>query len=353
MLTIIVFFLVLSVLVLIHEFGHFYIAKKSGMHVEEFGLGLPPRLFGKKIGETLYSFNLLPFGGFVKIFGESPEDIKNNPDPKLTQRSFANKPWYQRAAVIIAGPTMNFILAVIVISYMFTKGTYLPAGQVRVVEVNKGSPAAVAGLKKDDILRRFAQKKITQSSDLIGVAKKYAGQKVTLRIERQGKIISKKLTPRKNPPKGEGALGVTISDLELKKYPLWQAPWIGLKESVKISLMFYGEMGKIVGKLVMFQNPQVEVAGPVGIAKLTGQAVDVGFDAVIQLLGLLSLNLALINVIPFPALDGGQLAFVLYEAVSRRKIREEVKARINTFGFALLMLLIILITIKDITGLIK
>jgi regulator of sigma E protease len=352
MLTAIVFFLVLSVLILIHEFGHFYVAKKSGMLVEEFGLGLPPRLFGKKIGETLYSFNLLPFGGFVKIFGESPEDLKNHPDPKLAKRSFANKPWYQRAGVIVAGPTMNFVLAVLVISYMFTKGTYLPSGKVQIVEVNRGSPAALAGLKKDDILRQFGAQKLGQSSDLIGVAKKFAGQKVKVLIEREGKLFTRKLTPRKNPPKNEGALGVTISDLELKKYPFWQAPWVGLQESVRISLMFYGEMGKILGKLLLFQNPQVEVAGPVGIARLTGQAVNVGFDAVIQLLGLLSLNLALINIIPFPALDGGQLTFILYETVFRRRIKEEVKAKINTFGFAFLMLLIVLITIKDITGLI-
>jgi len=351
MLTVIVFFLVLSFLVLIHEFGHFYVAKKSGMHVEEFGLGLPPRLFGKKIGETLYSFNLLPFGGFVKIFGETPEDLKTNPDPKLARRSFANKPWYQRAAVIIAGPTMNFILAVLVISYMFTKGTYLPSGEVQVVEVIKGSPAAQAGIRKDDILLRFGNKKLSASADLIGVAKQTAGKKVLLKVERQGKQLTTTLTPRKNPPKGEGALGVTISDLKLKKFPLWQAPWIGLKESVKISLMFYGEMGKLLGKLVLLQNPEVEVAGPIGIAKLTGQAVSLGPNAVIQLLGLLSLNLALINIIPFPALDGGQLVFVLYEAVSRRKIKEELKARINTIGFAFLMFLIVLVTIKDLSGL--
>lgn len=351
MLTVIVFFLVLSILILIHEAGHFFVAKRSGMLVEEFGFGLPPRIFGIKRGETTYSINLLPFGGFVKIFGESPEDFKKNPGEKNLRRSFNHKPWYLRAAVIVAGPIMNFLLAVLVISYMFTKGTYLPSGEVKILKVEKNSPASAARLQKNDILVSFAGKNLSKNTDLVDLSQKYAGQRVKILLKRGE---SQKLTfiiARKNPPQGQGALGIHISDTILKKYPWYQAPFIGLRESVKISLTFYTEMGKLLGKVITFQKPQIEVTGPIGIAKLTGEAVSYGTGAVIQLLGLLSLNLALINIVPFPALDGGQLAFVLYEAITRRKLNEELKAKINALGFAFLLMLLGLITFKDVTGL--
>ena len=349
MLTGIIFFLVLSFLILIHEFGHFYVAKKSGMLVEEFGLGLPPRIWGKKIGETLYSLNLLPFGGFVKIFGDNPDDLKKN--PKALKRAFNHKPWYQQLMVIVAGPTMNFLLAVLVISYLFTKGTYVPSNTVTVVEAQSGSPAKVAGLKKDDVIVSIAGKKVTTSEQLISIAKDKAGKPVMIIISRQGKEFQMQITPRQNPPKNQGALGAVITDLELKKYPLYQAPFVGLVESVRISLLFYKELGSLFWQFITFQNPQVEVAGPVGIVQLTGKAVNYGYEAVIQLLGLLSLNLALINIIPFPALDGGQISFIVFEQFTRKKIKEEIKARINVAGFAFLLFLLFLITIKDVRSL--
>src|SRR3989304_7237237 len=146
--TLLVFFLVLSVLVLIHEFGHFFVAKKSGMLVQEFGLGLPPRIFGKKIGDTLYSINLLPFGGFVKIYGEDPTEVNQKSKVKglkvLKSKAFYHRPWWQRALVIVAGPFMNFALAVVVISYLFTKGVYVPAHRVTIVSVEADSPAMAA-----------------------------------------------------------------------------------------------------------------------------------------------------------------------------------------------------------------
>jgi len=349
MLTGLIFFLVLSVLILIHEFGHYFVAKKSGMLVEEFGLGLPPRIWGKKIGETIYSLNLLPFGGFVKIFGEQAEDLKKN--PRLKNRAFSQKPWHQRALVIIAGPVMNFVLAVVVIGYMFTKGTYLPSDKVTVVKAQPGSPAKQAGLQKNDVIVSFANQPLKKSSQLIKLSKKYAGRPAILEVKRKNNVFKTKVVPRKKPTAKQGALGVVITDVELKKYPLYQAPFVGLVESVKISAAFYQELGRILGQFVTLQKPQVEVAGPVGIVRLTGEAVNYGAEAVIQLLGLLSLNLALINILPFPALDGGQLSFVLYEFVTRRKLSEEFKTRVNTAGFAVLLFLLILITLKDLRAL--
>lgn len=350
--TILVFFIILSILVLIHEFGHFWVAKKSGMIVEEFGFGLPPRLFGFKWRGTLYSLNALPFGGFVKIFGENPSEVSSV--QKHAHRAFYQKSALARGGVIVAGPVMNFILAVAIISYMFTKGVYIPSGQVRIVEVSKNSPAHSAGLKKGDIFVRFdSEKDIVASSQLVEFSKKYAGSAVSL-VFRRGKAEQKtSIIPREKPPKGQGSLGVLISDVKFAKYTWYQSPFVGLQESLRVSWEFYKELGKVAGRLITLQNPQVEVAGPVGIAQLTGKAVKNGFESVLQLMGLLSLNLALINLLPFPALDGGQLAFVVYEGVTRHKLKDELKARINAVGFACLLFLIILITFSDLVKLFK
>lgn len=357
MVTIITFFLILSILILIHEGGHFFAAKKSGMKVLEFGFGLPPRMIGIKRGGTIYSLNWLPFGGFVKIFGENPADIKGKKSKTSLKSAFSAKPWYLRGFVIVAGPMMNFILAVIIVSYLFTKGVYLPGKEVRIVEVQKKTPASVAGVIKNDVilsLRLFDKDIIIDSSDkLTSSLRKAVGKKIVLTLKRNNQLKKINMIPRVKPPKGQGALGIVITDLTLKKYTWYQAPFIGLKESVILSGRYYQELFSIIKKLVLLQNPKVEVSGPIGIAKLTGDAVQMGSDAVIQLLGLLSLNLALINIFPFPALDGGQLAFVLFEGITKKKIDEELKNKINSYGLIFLLTLVFLITILDIRKLIK
>lgn len=359
--TILVFFVLLSILVIIHEFGHFFVAKKSGMLVEEFGFGLPPRIFGIKFGGTLYSINLLPFGGFVKIYGEDPSEV--SPKSSLRQgsgrqaiqksKAFYQKPWWQRALVIVAGPFMNFVLAVVVISYLFTKGVFVPSGHVTIVSVEQNSPAARAQLAKNDVIQSIEtvahqKTQVTTVQELISLAKQNAGTEVTVHYLRSGTTYQVTMVPRKNPPAGQGMLGITITDVAKKNYTWYEAPFAGLKESLKISVTFYRELGGMLFQAITLHKPQLEVTGPVGIAKLTGEAVKDGFDSVLQLLGLLSLNLALINIVPFPALDGGQFAFVMYELVTRRKINDEIKAKINAAGFIFLLGLIALISLNDI-----
>lgn len=353
-LTIISFFLVLSILVLIHELGHFVVAKLSGMLVEEFGFGLPPKLFGIKFGGTLYSINLLPFGGFVKIFGEETVKEKTKSElrnPKL-KRSFSEKPWYLRAAVVVAGPMMNFILAVAIVSYMFTKGMYLPSGVVRIQSVQPGTPAFNAGLKKEDIVLGLVngttKYPITATAELIAKAKEFGDVRIQVVVKREGIMKRYFVIPRKSPPKGQGALGITITDTAFKKYPWYSAPYFGTIESLKMSYQYYLELGKVLARLITFQKQQVELSGPVGIAQMAGTAVRQGTDSVLQLLALLSLNLALINVLPFPALDGGHLAWIAYELATGKKVNEIAKSKINMVGFAILMCFIVLITVKDI-----
>jgi regulator of sigma E protease len=236
----------------------------------------------------------------------------------------------------------------LVIAYSFTRGVYVPTEQVKVVEVTKESPAFNAGIRKNTEIVSFANEEINSSQQIIDLANKFAGKEVTIKFQTNKEVVTKRIVPRKNPPKGQGSLGIVISDIEFRKYPWYQAPIVGLTESVRISAEFYKQIGGALGRLVQFKSPELDVTGPVGIAKVTDQAVKMGLDSVIKLLGLLSLNLALINIIPFPALDGGQLVFVLIEAALGKKLDENLKAKINAIGFAILILLIIAITFKDI-----
>lgn len=349
----IVFILILSILILIHEFGHYIAAKKNDVYVEEFGFGLPPRAWGKKIGETIYSLNWLPFGGFVKLLGEEEHELngKKLPD-KLKNRTFASKKPWQKTIIITAGVFMNFMLGWAIISYLFVQGVPVPSDKLIVSQVVDNSPAKQAGLQKNDLIRNFFQNgseyKIKKNEDFIGYAKKFAGKEITLRIERNKQFKYVSITPRIDPPKGQGPLGIVISSYEMKKYPIYEAPFKGLVESYEITKSIVKEFGKTIFKLVTFQKMDVEVSGPVGIAKITGDAVEVGPQAVLQLLAILSLNLAVINILPFPALDGGRLVFVLYEWIFRKKANAKFEQKLNLIGFAILMTLIIAVTISDI-----
>jgi regulator of sigma E protease len=357
------FILILSILVLIHEFGHFWAAKKNNVYVEEFGIGLPPRLFGLKKGETIYSINLLPFGGFVKLLGEGREELKRKKIPKkLKNRTFvAKKPW-QKAVIIIAGVTANFILGWLIASYLFTQGVPVPVNKVIIEKVMTHSPAEGAGLRTNDVIKSVEVKAsagkpviypLKSTEDLISLTKKHLGQEIKLTIQRRNQEFTALVKPRKNPPAGEGPLGVVITSFEEKKYPWYQAPIFGLLESMKITIAIVRELVKTIFLFFTFQKTEVEVAGPIGIAKITANAVKFGQNAVLQVLGLLSLNLAVVNILPFPALDGGRLSLIIYEAVSKKKINPKTEKRLNLIGFTILLLLIILVSINDIIKLFK
>jgi len=353
-----IFFIMLSVLVLVHEFGHFIAAKKNNIYVEEFGFGLPPRIFGVKKGETMYSVNFLPFGGFVKLLGEEEAELTKKPIPEtLKKRTFAGKSHFTKLFVIVAGVLANFLLGWVVISYLFTQGVPVPTYKVTVSEVIKGSPAERAGIKKNDVIveifkrekgKNIFLKKLTNTEELIGVSKDYVGSELIFTISRGGKQQEVMVVPRANPPKDEGPLGVAVTSFAEKKYPWFKAPFFGLVESVRITAFIVNELAKIVVKLVTFQKISVDVAGPVGIFQLTSKVAKFGTNAVLQLLGLLSFNLAIINILPFPALDGGRLSFIIYEWVTKKKIRPIVEQRLNLTGFIILISLIILVTINDI-----
>ncbi len=356
--TVIAFFTILSILVLIHELGHFLLAKKFGIKVEEFGFGFPPRVFGKRIGETLYSINLLPIGGFVKLYGEdaagggSIRHAKSEERIADVKRAFYARPAYQRVAIVLAGVVMNFLLAVVLISYLFsTRGVAVPTENIRIVEVMRNSPAEKAGILKGDEVVRINEKKIRETKEFAETARKSSGQVTRLEIKRKARVFQVLVIPRKDFPKGEGPLGIAISNVEVKKYPWYQAPFFGTAEALKFSFLIVQGLSDMFLNFILHGVKPTGVTGPVGVAQLTGQAVSYGATATLWFVALLSLNLAVINILPIPALDGGRLFFILIEIVTGRKISPKHEALAHAVGLAILLALIIFITFFDVVRL--
>jgi len=355
---IIVFILILGLIVLIHELGHFLAAKKNGIYVEEFGFGFPPRLWGKKIGETIYSINLFPIGGFVKLYGEEYNELSGKKiPPALLKKSFSYKKPWQKVMVIIAGVIGNFLLGWILISYLFTQGVPVPTNKIIIDKVSINSPAAKAGIKEKDEINQImiAGKKyqLKSSQDLINFSHEYAGKEIALLVKRNSQNLTIQLIPRAKPPAGEGPLGVAITSFQEKQYPWYQAPFYGLKEAGKITYQIIVELGKILKQLVAFKKPAIDVTGPIGIAGYTYQVIKFGKNAILEFIALISLNLAVMNILPFPALDGGRLVFIIYEWVSKKRVNEKIERNLNLAGFAILMALAVIISISDVIKLIK
>lgn len=361
--TVLVFILILSVLVLIHELGHFLVARKFGIKVEEFGFGFPPRIWGIKRGETLYSINALPIGGFVKLYGEddagggkiTKEDKNSKITGKDLERAYFSKPIWQRALVVLAGVTMNFILAVIIATYLFTfEGIPTQSNQVQIGAIVKDSPAEKAGLKVGDTILKINNKDISSSELLIAETRNNLGKEELILIERDGKEYEIKATPRKDYPKDQGPLGVSIGNkVDLIKYPFPQSIYYGLKQSVLDSYqVVIGFKEVLVTIATKFTVPE-GVAGPVGMAQLTGEFVKVGPGAVLALMYMLSLSLAVLNVLPIPALDGGRLLFIIIEAITRRKVNPKYEAYAHMVGIVLLLSFLAFVSYKDILRIIS
>lgn len=356
MLTVIIFVVVLSVLVFVHELGHFVVAKRAGMKVEEFGFGFPPRIFGIKKRETIYSINWIPFGGFVKILGEDGEH-RDNP------RSFsAAKPGI-RAGVIVAGVVMNLILALILLS--IGNGVGLRIGltddkllnqakdiKIQIIQVVENSPARAVGLRiLDEIVSARVGNEIKYFKSVIDVqsfVNENRDREVTLEVGRGNKTSEIKLVPRLNPPPGQGALGIELAATGIIKYPWYQAVYKGAEDTFFITGQIVFSYGTIIKNIFTTGHPGVQLSGPVGIAVVTGQAAQIGFAYLIQLVALLSVNLAILNIVPFPALDGGRLLFIGIEKIKGNPVPKKVEATINAVGFAFLIALMFYVTTKDI-----
>lgn len=378
LLTIITFLIILSILILAHELGHFLVAKKTGIKVEEFGFGLPPRVVSLKFGETEYSLNLLPIGGFVKLAGEDVEETEKQRN-RETEKQFWAKSKKVRTAVIISGVLMNFLLSVFAFSIIYTKlGIPTKTDQVKIVGIAPGSPAEKQGLKENDVVLFAGGEKIKDTQSFVEVTKEYAGKKMTLEISREkdnpckegvlgaypgfeisckGENLVFSIIPREKPPEGEGPLGVAISQVEMKFYPLWlmipRGIGEGFKEAFAWTGLVAGALVSMLWKLITSGTLPKDVAGPVGIFQITGAVAKTGILSVLQFLGILSVNLAVINILPLPALDGGRLLFIVIEAITGKRSHVGFERWVHTIGMAILLFLILLITINDIVRILE
>lgn len=349
--SILIFLIILAVLVFSHELGHFLVAKKSGIRVDEFGFGFPPRLFKFTKGETLYSINLIPFGGFVKIHGEEGEN-------KEDVRSFSSKSISIRAGVIIAGVFFNLILAWLLYSSGYVVGA--PASidsnlygaeikneKIMIIDVAKNSPAEAVGLAVGDSILGFS--KIEEVQEFLNSNK---GEEVVLSYKHGNMDYNVKITPRENPPEGEGAVGIAMDEIGIVKLPIHWAIWEGLKTTLRNTIFIavsiinfiYDAFKGVAG----FDN----IAGPVGIVKITGVAAGLGLSSLFSFIAFLSINLAVINILPFPALDGGRLLFLLIEKIKGSPVSQKINGVIHGVGLAILLILMLAVTYHDILKLI-
>lgn len=356
MFTLIIFIIVLSILIFVHEFGHFIVAKRAGMKVEEFGFGFPPRLWGIKKGGTVYSINWIPFGGFVKIFGEDGQGKKD-------RRSFASAKARIRVAVVVAGVAMNFLLAVVLLSVGNAVG--LRVGlidevqikqakdvKVQIIQVAASSPAEKAGLLILDEIVGFKvggkETSVKSVEEVQNFVSQNKGRKVTIVLRSGNQQKEKTLIPRAEPPAGEGALGISLATTGIIKYPWYQAVSRGAMDSVSaLQVTAMGYAG-IIKSFFTTGKTGAEISGPIGIAVITGQAARLGFSYLLQFVAIISINLMVLNIIPFPALDGGRLLFIGIEKLKGKPVSQKIENAVNTFGFALLILLMIYVTTKDI-----
>lgn len=358
--SILIFLAVLFVLILVHELGHFAVAKWTGMRVDEFGIGFPPRLMGWRKGETLYSLNALPIGGFVKILGEDLSEADNAADQ---ERSFARKNKWAQTAVLLAGVTMNALFAWLLFAIVFMIGvpTVVEEGMegedaaLTIVEVVPGSPAADAGIPQGAVITSVATDddmfEDPSPSTFAEFIDNNPERKVTISYTANGDAQTAELIPEtgviEDDPK-QPAVGVATAFVETVRHSLFSAIYEGGLAALNALRAITIGIGTLLIDAVRFEADLSNVAGPVGIVGLVGDAAAIGFTSLLTFTAVISLNLAVVNLLPFPALDGGRLLFVAIEAVTRRPLNPIWAGRANMMGFALLLLLMLAVTFNDI-----
>lgn len=379
--SIIIFLIILVVLVVSHEFGHFIVAKLNNIRVDEFSFGFPPKLFGKKIGETTYNVNLLPLGGYVKIYGESldgsdilsgGDDDKNNPEKiELSKRSLSYKPRYVQAMVLLAGVVMNFLVAWLLFSVGFISGLPSSVGSIprgamvenaslTVTSVLANSPAEIGGIKTGDKIVSLETNndstKLLSSNfsaeTVQNFIKTHEGDKVIVSLVRGNENVNIEVIPTKTEGNEEAKIGISMDIIGKLRLPVYQAVWEGLKLSGNV---FWGTMVgfyNLIHDALIGKGSMAALTGPIGIVGVVGDATQFGFIYLLSFTALISINLAVINLIPFPALDGGRLLFLLIEKIKGSRIKPQIANIANNIGFILLMLLMAIITYKDIVKLI-
>ncbi len=358
---IILFFLILLLLVVAHEFGHFIVAKKAGIRVDEFAFGFPPKIYGKKFGETTYSFNALPLGGYVKIYGENPNDVSDH-DRK---RSFAAQPRLIQAGVVIAGIIFNILLAWILLSLVLMigipasadseDGAAVRAPKLMITDTAKLGPAAVSGIVAGDIIKSVSDGtqtvQATSAEAVSGFIGPRVGVPLTVLYDHKGETKQVVITPVMGISQKGAAIGIYMDMVGTLQYSFLPAIVHGAEKTYLYTKLTAVGIYDFISTAVIGRADFSQVTGPVGIVNAVGQAAGLGLANLILFTALISINLAVINVLPFPALDGGRLLFILIEAITRKPMKATISNGLNFAGFALLMLLMVAVTWHDIAKL--
>lgn len=369
MLTTLIFLAVLSVLVIFHEFGHFLMARFFGVKAEEFGLGFPPRAIGfvreggrwkrvkkgdaQSYSNTIWSLNWLPLGGFVRLKGEQNTDNHEND-------SFASKSAWARAWILVAGVLMNWLLAILIFTIGFSVGvptdlSGLPEGamvkdkHIEITQVVEGSPAAKAGMLPGDHVTRIGNVDIdTSESARMELSKQSkVGESLTLQVKRNEQIIDLVTQPAFIESIQRPGLGIGLADVGTVRLPVYRAVPQAVVTTYTFTKLILSGFWSMLRDLVVSQKTSTELSGPVGIAVMTGKVAKQGVWALAQFAAILSINLAVVNLLPIPALDGGRLVFVFIEVLRRKRRSLVWEARLHQIGFLLLISLIVLVTAKD------
>ena len=367
LLTLIIFVVILSILVFVHELGHFFTARKLGVKAEEFGFGFPPRICGwKKVNgkrkffwgnaevesdDTIYSANWIPLGGFVKIKGE-------NGDGKQDKDSFSAQKIWKRVAILSAGVTMNVVLCIVALALAFGIGApqvidptnesaVIGVAKIQIVSLIKGGPAEIAGITLGDEVLSLDNFKFTEIVDIQKYVADNKDKEIVVGVDRLGQVMEFKVKPAVLVETSGPALGVALSKTGIVAYPWYQAIWYGIRGTYLMFIQIIVSFATIIRNAFIHAPLGVDIAGPVGIAVLTGRVARMGLSYILQFVGLLSLNLAIINFLPLPALDGGRVLFLIVEKIRGKAVNQKVEAIVHTVGFTLLMILVVIVTGKD------
>jgi regulator of sigma E protease len=385
--TILIFIVVLGILVFVHEFGHFFVARRSGMKVDEFGFGFPPRMVGiQKIDgrwkfvwghrepldteKTVYSINWIPFGGFVKIMGENNEQENDT-------RSFVNRPFWGRLATLVAGVAMNWILAIVLFSTVFFVGVtseidsensafanaHVTNKQVAISYIAPGLPAEQAGLQLGDIILSIDGQQFAEYSQVQEYIQANKGKEFQFKVKRINEEKDITVNSTAQPKEGEGPTGIALTNIGTVKLPILASIKLGFQKAWNVTQRIAGGLwGLLIDPWVRpfivliqkhhwvgFHAPKElsQIGGPVKIAQLTGQVAELGLVPLLNFTALLSINLAILNIAPFPALDGGRVLFLIIEKIRGKKNNQKIEQYFNTFGFVFLLMLMVVVTGKD------
>lgn len=341
--TLIASIIVFGLIIFVHEFGHYILAKLTGIRVEEFSLGMGPQVIGKKKGETLYSIRAFPLGGFCKMSGETGNE-EYNPAILRDTRRFDQKPIWARMSVVLAGPLMNFFLAIILFTMVFA---FLGIPQdltTMVGEVLEGEAAELVGIRPGDRITRINDQHLDTWQDLVAIIHNNAGNQLKLTVEREGKTFEVEVTPRFDPENKVGIIGIAPKEIIFQKIGVFSAIKLGLERTYEITWLTISSLVEMITGKVSTEG----IAGPVGILQLIGESARFGLIYLLNLTALISINLGLLNLLPIPALDGSRLLFMFVEVLRGRPVNPAKENFVHLVGFVLLMLLMVVITYRDI-----